>query len=147
MPESGFLKFAKTCNQIAGLTGKLKKVEVLSNYLISLTDQELPVVATFLTGNAFSRTTGKTLQVGWAIIRKALIQASGLSETHFRSISAGYGDAGRVAYEVLLGRTIGREMTIQEVSQRFAAMQDAIGPVAKTAILTDWLRTARSGKR
>ena len=141
LPESGFPKFAKTCNQIASLTGKLKKVEVLSNYLISLTDQELPAVATFLTGNAFSRTTGKTLQVGWAIIRKALIQASGLSETHFRSISAGYGDAGRVAYEVLLGRTIGREMTIQEVSQRFAAMQDAVGPMAKTAILTDWLYT------
>ena len=110
-------------------------MKLLSNYLVSLTDEELPVVATFLTGHAFSRTIGQTLQVGWAVIRKALIQASGLSETHFRSISAGYGDAGRVAYEVLLGRTIGREMTIQEVSERFAALQDAIGPVAKTALL------------
>ncbi len=81
------------------------------------------------------------MQVGWAVIRKALIQASGLSETHFRSISAGYGDAGRVAYEVLLGRTIGREIPIREVSERFAALQDAIGPVAKTALLADWLRT------
>ena len=68
------------------------------------------VVATFLTGHAFPRTTGQTLQVGWAVIRKALIQASGLTETHFRNISAGYGDAGRVAYEVLLGRTTGQEI-------------------------------------
>ena len=98
-------KFTKICEQIASLTGKLKKTEILSNYLISLTDEELPLVATFLTGHALPRTTGQTLQVGWAVIRKALIQASGLSETHFRSISAGYGDAGRVAYEVLLGRT------------------------------------------
>ena len=109
LPESGFPGFTKVCNQIARLTGKLRKIETLSNYLISLTDEELPVVATFLTGHAFSRTVGKTLQVGWAVIRKALIQASGLSESRFRSISAGYGDAGRIAYEVLLGRTIGRQ--------------------------------------
>ncbi|HEY1477627.1 MAG TPA: ATP-dependent DNA ligase [Chthoniobacterales bacterium] len=141
LPDSGFLKFAKVCNQIARLTGKLRKIEILSNYLVSLTDEELPIVATFLTGHAFSRTIGKTLQVGWAVIRKALIQASGLSETHFRSISAEYGDAGRVAYEVLLGRTIGTEIPITEVSERFAALQDAIGPVAKTALLTDWFRT------
>jgi DNA ligase-1 len=70
-----------------------------------------------------------------------LIQASGLSESRFRGISAGYGDAGRIAYEVLLGRTIGREISIREVSERFAAMQNATGTVAKTALLTDWLRT------
>jgi DNA ligase-1 len=139
--ESGFLKFAKICEQIASLTGKLKKIEILSSYLISLTDEELPVVATFLTGRALPRTTGQTLKVGWAVIRKALIQASGLTEAHFRNISAGYGDAGRVAYEVLLGRTSGREMTIREVFERFSAMQTATGPVTKAALLTDWLRT------
>ena len=138
--ESGFLKFTKICDQIAKLTGKLKKIETLSRYLIALTDEELPVVATFLTGHAFPRATGQTLQVGWAVIRKALIQASGLSEAHFRSISAGYGDAGRVAYEVLLGRTGSREIAIREVFDRFSAMQVAVGPVAKAALLTDWLR-------
>ncbi len=81
--------------------------------MISLTEEELPVVATFLTGHAFSRAHGPSLQVGWAVIRQALIQASGLSETDFRSIAAGYGDAGRVAYEVLLGRTIAREIAIR----------------------------------
>ena len=106
-----------------------------------MTSEELPVVATFLTGHAFSRTIGQSLQVGWAVIRKALIQASGLSETQFCSISAGYGDAGRVAYEVLLGRTNGTDIAIQEVSERFSAIQAAIGPVAKAALLTDWLRT------
>jgi DNA ligase-1 len=139
--ESGFLRFSKICEQIASLTGKLKKIEILSSYLTSLTDEELPVVATFLTGHALPRTTRQTLQVGWAVIRKALIQASGLSETHFRGISAGYGDAGRVAYEVLLGRTTARGMTIREVFERFSVMQTATGPVAKAALLTDWLRT------
>jgi DNA ligase 1 len=137
---TGFLKFVQICNQIASLTGKLKKIQILSGYLISLTEEELPVVATFLTGHAFSRSNGQSLQVGWAVIRKALIQASGLSETHFRSVAAGYGDAGRVAYEVLLGRTKGREIAIGEVSERFSVIQGASGPVAKAALLTDWLR-------
>jgi DNA ligase 1 len=139
--ETGFPKFVQICNQIASLTGKLRKIQILAAYLASLTEEELPVVATFLTGYAFSRSNGQTLQVGWAVIRKALIQASGLSETHFRSIAAGYGDAGRVAYEVLLGRTKGRQIAIREVVERFAAIQEASGPVAKTALLTDWLRT------
>jgi DNA ligase 1 len=138
---TGFLKFVQICNQIASLTGKLKKIQVLSDYLISLTEEELPVVATFLTGHVFSRAHSPSLQVGWAVIRQALIQASGLSEAHFRSIAAGYGDAGRVAYEVLLGRTIAREMAIREVSERFSAIQGASGPVAKAALLADWLRT------
>jgi DNA ligase-1 len=138
---TGFLKFVQICNQIARLTGKLKKIQILSGYLISLTEEDLPIVATFLTGHVFSRTNSPSLQVGWAVIRKALIQASGLSETHLRSISAGYGDAGRVAYEVLLGRTKAREIAIREVSERFSAIQGASGPVAKAALLADWLRT------
>ncbi len=32
-------------------------------------------------------------------------------------------------------------MHIQEVSERFSAIQAAISPVAKAALLTDWLRT------
>src|SRR6202035_3620716 len=40
--ESGFLKFTKICDQIAGLTGKLKKIEILARYLISLTDENCP---------------------------------------------------------------------------------------------------------
>jgi DNA ligase 1 len=142
---TGFLKFVQICNQIASLTGKLRKIQILSGYLISLTEEELPVVATFLTGHAFSRSNGQSLQVGWAVIRKALIQASGLSETHFRSVAAGYGDAGRVAYEVLLGRTMGGEIAIRKISERFSAIQDASGPVAKAALLTDWLRTIDPG--
>ncbi len=140
LTASGFLRFTKICDQIANLTGKLKKVEILSEYLVSLTDQELPVVATFLTGHAFSRTIEQTLQIGWAVIRKALIQASGLNETEFRGIAGGYGDAGRAAYEVLLGRTNSQEMSIAEVAERFSALQDATGPMVKAAILTEWLR-------
>jgi DNA ligase 1 len=137
--QIGFSRFVRVCNEIADLTGKLSKIEVLSNYLVSLSNAELPIVATFLTGHAFSRRSEKILQVGWAIIRKALIQTSGLSESAFRNVSAGYGDAGRIAYEVLLAVPATSEMSIIETSERFAAIQNASGPVAKTALLAAWL--------
>jgi DNA ligase 1 len=138
--DTGFSRFVRVCNEIADLAGKLSKIEILSKYLISLSDAELPIVATFLTGHAFSRRSEKILQVGWAIIRKALIQTSGLSESAFRNISAGYGDAGRIAYEVLLAVPATSEMSVIEVSERFAAIQDASGPLTKTVLLADWLR-------
>jgi ATP-dependent DNA ligase I len=137
--ENGFFRFVGVCNKIADLAGKLGKIEILSNYLASLGDAELPTVAVFLSGHAFSRKSEKMLQVGWAIIRKALIQASGLSESAFRNVSAAYGDAGRIAYEVLLGTTTIREMSILEVSERFDLLQNTRGPLTKTAVLADWL--------
>ena len=40
-----------------------------------------------------------------------------------------------------------RRSDLREVSERFSAMQTATGPVAKAALLTDWLRTAWSRER
>jgi DNA ligase 1 len=139
--NSGFSRFSKTCDEIALLASKRKKIELLSNYLRSVTIEELPIVATFLTGHAFSRTSGRPLQTGWAIIRKGLMQAGKLKESEFRAIAAGYGDAGRIAYEVLLDRTESLEISICDVAERFALLQSIAGAVAKASFLGDWLGT------
>jgi DNA ligase 1 len=138
--DTGFSGFSKICDEITLLTGKRKKIELLSTFLRSLTAEELPIVATFLTGHAFPRISGRPLQIGWAIIRKALIQAGNWTEQEFRGISAGYGDAGRVAYETLLGRTEWGDISIRDVAERFALLQSIAGPVAKVSFLADWLR-------
>src|SRR5262249_10273411 len=103
--NTGFARFVEICDEISLTTGKLRKVEILSHYLRSLGSDELRVACVFLTGHAFSRQDAMVLQVGWAVIRQALIQASGLTEDEFRRIASGYGDAARIAFEVLLGRT------------------------------------------
>ena len=139
-PETGFSRFSKVCDEITRLTGKRKKIEILSAYLHSLSAEELPIVATFLTGHAFPRNSGRPLQIGWAIIRKALMQAGELTEQEFRSVSAGYGDAGRIAYEILLGGTAPEYASISDVAEQFARLQATAGPVAKASFLGDWLR-------
>ena len=145
--DTGFSGFCKTCAEIALLTSKRKKIETLSRYLHSLSSEELPIVATFLTGNAFPHTSRRPLQIGWAIIRKALIQAGKLKESEFRAIAAGYGDAGRIAFEVLLGRTESVEVSTCDVAEQFALLQSIAGPLAKATFLGEWLRVlgARNG--
>ncbi|PWT78761.1 MAG: DNA ligase [Acidobacteria bacterium] len=135
----GFSRFSEICDQIRLLTGKRKKIELLANYLRSLTSEELPIASNFLTGRASSRDGGKPLQVGWAIIRKALMQAAKSTEQQFRATAAGYGDAGRVAFEVLLNIEESEQFSMQQAAERFASLQSSAGPVAKTSFLADWL--------
>jgi len=137
---TGFSRFSKMCDEIKLLTGKRKKVDLLSAYLRSLTAEELPIIATYLTGHAFPRKSVQSLQIGWAIIRKALMLAGGLTEQEFRAIAAGYGDAGRITYEILLGQTEFTEFSIPDFAERLALLRSTAGPLAKASLLGDWLR-------
>ncbi|MBV9390688.1 MAG: DNA ligase, partial [Verrucomicrobia bacterium] len=137
--QDGFGRFTATCDEIESLTGKLKKIEILSGYLCSLSTKDLSTVATFLSGRAFPSNSGKTLQVGWAIMRKALMEAAKMSETEFRAISAGYGDAGRVAYEVLFSHPAAKQFQISDIESNFESIQSASGPTAKTKLLRELL--------
>ncbi|HZC35961.1 MAG TPA: ATP-dependent DNA ligase [Chthoniobacterales bacterium] len=134
-----FGRFVAVCEAISQVTGKLRKIELLSNYLRSLDQDALQAASVYLTGHPFAQTDARVLQVGWAVVRKSLMQAAAISEVEFRRISAGYGDAGRVAYEVLLGKTRPRPSSMTEVKAQFDKLEQASGPAAKTALLTEWL--------
>jgi DNA ligase 1 len=137
--QDEFGRFVAVCEAISQITGKLRKIELLSAYLRDLGAGDLKTVSIYLTGNPFSRSTGGVLQIGWAVLHKALIQAAAISEPEFRRIAAGYGDAGRIAYEVLLGKTVPRPFSIEEIQSRFRSIERASGPAAKVALLAAWL--------
>jgi hypothetical protein len=43
----------------------------------------------------------RTLQVGWAVIYRALVAATKISDAEFHRIAASHGDLGKTAFEVL----------------------------------------------
>jgi ATP-dependent DNA ligase I len=135
-----FGDFAQLCEEIGRSTGKLKKVALLAKYLAKLSESDLGVACIFLTGRAFSRADTRTLQVGWSVIRKGLLQATKLTESEFRRIASAYGDAGKAAYEALLGRTAPRLNSLAETRNWFERLEQSRGPVAKASILAEWLR-------
>ncbi|HSI12300.1 MAG TPA: MBL fold metallo-hydrolase RNA specificity domain-containing protein, partial [Chthoniobacter sp.] len=132
---SEFSAFATLGEQIAATTSKLKKIALLADYLRSLDAERLPIAARFLTGRAFAQSDNRTLQVGWAVIKRAVMAAGRLNEQEFRGISRMYADAGKATYEALLERTTPKEFSLLDALALFDHLQAARGPAAKGDLL------------
>jgi DNA ligase-1 len=145
---SEFCAFAKVGEAIAATAAKLEKVRLLADYLRSLNEQQLPIATRYFTGKAFAQNDLRTLQVGWAVIFRALLAATGISDAEFHRIASSHGDAGKTAFEVLENRTAPEPLTIAESKQLFDELHKARGPVAKADLLQSRLAklSAREGQ-
>ena len=133
--KSEFLDFANVGESIASTSAKLEKIRLLSEYLRTLNSEQLPIVTTYLTGRAFAQSDLRTLQVGWAVIYRALLAATKISDAEFHRIAASHGDLGKTAFEVLEGRTQPQPFSILESRDLFEKLHRARGPIAKTQLL------------
>ena len=134
--SSEFRTLAELGEQIAATPGKLEKVRLLSEYLRSLEPEPLRIAAIFLTGKAFAQNDQRTLQAGWAIIYRALLEASRRGNAELRRIASSHGDASKAAFEALEGRTAPQPFSLVEANQFFEQLHLVRGPAGKT----DWLR-------
>jgi DNA ligase-1 len=132
---SEFLQFADVGEAIAAAPAKLEKVRLLAEYLRTLNSDQLPTVATYLTGRAFAQSDPRTLQVGWAVIYRALLAATKISDAEFHRIAASHGDLGKTAFQVLEGRTKPQSFSILESRDLLEELHRARGPIAKTDLL------------
>ena len=132
---SEFAAFATVGEAIAATPGKLEKVRLLSEYLRSLDPEQLPIATRYLTGRAFAQSDPRTLQVGWAVIFRALLAATKLGDSELHRIASTYGDASKSALEALEGRTAPQPFTLVESKALFDELHQARGPIAKTELL------------
>jgi DNA ligase-1 len=148
MPESEFRRFADVGEVIAATPAKLEKISLLSDYLQGLTNEQLPITTTYLTGRAFAQSDPRTLQVGWAVIFRALQGATEIGDAEFHRVADRHGDAGKTAFEVLVGRTVPRPFSILESAGLFQNLERARGPIAKAKLLKEQFSTlsAREGQ-
>jgi DNA ligase-1 len=92
-------------------------------------------VTPYFTGKAFGQSDPRTLQVGWAVIFRALHSATKIEDAEFHRIASTHGDAAKSAFEVLDGRTTPQPFTIRESHDLFNNLQRARGPIAKAELL------------
>lgn len=138
LEPGGFAAFAALGEQIAASTGKLRKIELLADYfsqLAGLDDRMLAAAALFLTGRVFAQGDGRVLNVGWAVIKRALLGASGATEAQLREVSHHYADAGKTALEILQGRTRAEGFGLLDAREFFDRIEAARGPIAKKELL------------
>lgn len=136
MEDSDFNRFCRACEAVRMSTGKLEKIRRLSEYLRSLDDSELQLAAIWLTGRAFPQCDNRPLNVGWAVIRRALLAASGIPEPNLRAIGRRHNDGGMTAAEVMRAKPGSRAVPLRELGEILERLRAARGPVLKTEVLT-----------
>jgi DNA ligase-1 len=131
------LTWALTAESVKELPGKLAKVKVLAEYFRSLSnDKALAAAALALTGRAFPTSSGRALNCGWAIVKRAVLAASGLSETDFRALYLRYSDSGDSAAAALENKTKPEPWPVCELTPFFHQLAELRGPLDKA----EWLR-------
>ena len=132
---SEFLAFANVGEAIAATPAKLEKIRLLAGYLRGLTSEQVSVVTPYFTGKAFAQNDPRTLQVGWAVIFRALQAATKVSDAECHRIASTHGDTGKTALEVLNERTTPLPFSIRESGELFENLHRARGPIAKAELL------------
>lgn len=95
--------FGDLCRLVGETSSRVAKTEFLASYLKALTtDEDLRLAAVWLTGEALPRKAGRrSLHVGSAAIRQALISLPAVREERYREISLAQNDSARTARLVL----------------------------------------------
>src|SRR5438874_12205309 len=132
------LKFAQTCERIAGTPKKLEKVAIVGEYIKSCPIDQAVVSAVFLSGRPFPVWEETTLNVGGALLWRVVEDLSGKPEQELSAAYRRHGDVGAVAAEVLPSVT-GPDLSVVEVQDRFRKIAAAGGPSAKPASVRELL--------
>lgn len=139
------LRFAQTAEAIAATSSKLAKTALVAEYLRSLPVAEAAVGAIFFSGRPFPSYSEATLQVGGAMLWRAIADLSGKSEPELSEIYRSRGDAGAVAADALPAKAESSpsiSLSLAAVQRSFAEITGARGPAAKAALLRQLLERA-----
>lgn len=134
-------QFSQTCEAIAGTTKKLKKIELVAEYIKTRSTSEAAVSAVFLSGRPFPIWEETTLQIGGRWLWRIVAELAGKEEGDLTAAYRRLGDLGAVAGDVLRSRT-GQGLEVLEVENGFRQIAAARGPAAKAAAARELLARA-----
>ncbi len=136
--RSQFEQFAHLGERLAKTSGRLAKRRLLANYFCTLEEEDLRRAALFLSGLPFPRVAARPLQMGWAVIKRALLRASNAGEARLRELSRRYRDAAATAQGMLRGRTKPQFISFADVERLFQRIETHRGPLEKADLLADF---------
>ena len=135
-------RWSEIAERIAATSKTSEKVQVLAEYLRSLTPAELPVAVVFLAGRPFPERDPRTVGLGWAAIAVAAEEVAGAESGAFAAAYDQSSDLGQAAHDLFAGsarRPSGELPALTDVASDFAAISEARGPQAKGAIFRQLL--------
>jgi DNA ligase-1 len=131
MAASPFADFARMADAVAATTSKLRKRDLVADYLRGLSPEELQVAATFLAGRPLPGAADK-LGLGWVQQSQALAAAAHADDAALGAAYLRHSDFGDAAAELLADREPGgRRLELRDIAAAFAAMSAAAGADAR----------------
>lgn len=131
--------FATVAEKIKATTKKLEKIELLRAYFASLDAIAMPLAAIYFTGRAFAQSDDRKMNLGWSVIRRAVLEATGLNEADFRATYLRFADSGDTAEALLAGRSKPEEFTLLQTESLLVQLAEARGPLLKLEPLRERL--------
>jgi DNA ligase-1 len=127
-----FLAFAELCQSLAATTKKLEKRASMAAYLAALPLLDAERAAQWLTGNPFSETDRRALNLGGASISRVLKEITGATDKALHAAYLRHGDLGGAAFDLMAGRQQpGSSLTLEEVD---VALDAIAGPAGKPQV-------------
>ncbi len=99
--NSQLTAFAAVAEQVKATPRKLEKIEHLGLYLAQLAPQDAALAALFFTARPFPQSDGRVLTLGWAVIKRAVLDVAQMSEADYRAAYHRFADAGDAAEALL----------------------------------------------
>jgi DNA ligase-1 len=141
--SGSLLEFAELCDALAGTAKKLEKRALIVGWLKTLSVEDAARGSLYLAGQAFAETDPRVLNLGGAVLSKALAQISGASEAAMHEAYRRHGDLGAAARELLAARSKALPaLTLAEVGYQLDEIASAGKASAKLALTVKLLGLA-----
>lgn len=135
-----FARFAAVADAVRATASKLEKVNLLAAYLGALGVDDAALAAVFFTGRAFPQSQDRALTLGWAVVKRAVLEIARRTEADLRAAYRRFADSGEAAGLVLQGRTHPQPNDLAGVAAFFNQIAAARGPAAKLEWTSQYLR-------
>src|SRR5215472_6262030 len=135
--------FSITADAVAATTKKTEKVRLVADYFSSRPVDEAALAAIFFSGRPFPAWEDRTLQVGGALLWRALAEVSGKAEVALTAAYRRHGDLGSAAEELLEHAPAPKPpLSVAEVAASFDELARTSPPAKKVHLLQGLLRRA-----
>ncbi len=145
---SDFATFARVADAVGATSKRVEKLAVLAEYLGSLDDDDLAVACRFLSGQPFSSSDERTLNVGFSMASTVLVELSGTDPHQYNELVVRLGDMGDVAERIMHEQPVtpGEPITLRSALAAFAELASTRGTGAKVVLLRNLLAKATPGE-
>jgi DNA ligase-1 len=142
-------RWSEVVGRVSATTKTSEKTAILADYLASLTRDELPIAAVFLTGRPFPETDQRSVGIGWSGMASSVLRVAGADGDALRRAYDRSSDVATAVTEVLAAAGHAPdpdgEPTLVDVREAFDRAEAASGAEAKSTVLESLLRRASPG--